>query len=166
MFSRRSWRPSRLQASTTLVISGALRMSSWKSALTTSKRLESSGSWTRMSAEPTKMDSSACHFFCTSPHVLMTLSTVPRFFCQRATASRNMGLVCTYFCPDMFCSCRLSFSSASVMASSICSAMMSVSWYGEKPKLSAAHVSSIFLSCFSMLSSFCARSTISEPAST
>jgi hypothetical protein len=73
-----------------------------------------------MSAEPTKMDSSACHFFCTSFQQDMTLSTVPSFFCQLATASRNTGLVCTYFWPDMFCSCRLSLSSASTMASSIC----------------------------------------------
>ena len=46
------------------------------------------------------------------------------------------------------------------------SAMMSVSWYGLNSKSRACQFSSIFFSCFSMLSSFWARSTISEHAST
>lgn len=86
--------------------------------MTTAKRLESSGSCTLMSALPTKMLSSACHFFCTSIHVVSTASTVPKRFCHAATLSPNMGLSCTYFWPARPWSCRLSFSSASVIASS------------------------------------------------
>ena len=66
----------------------------WKSALMASKRLESSGSCTLMSALPTKMDSSACHFFWTSSQVFSTTSTVPSFRCQLVTISRNLGLPC------------------------------------------------------------------------
>ena len=77
------------------ILQAVLTHCTWKSALTTSKRLESSGSWTLMSALPTKMDSKACHFFWTSSQVLSTTSTVPSFLCQFVTISKNLGLPCT-----------------------------------------------------------------------
>mmetsp|Transcript_23990 Transcript_23990/g.77994 ORF Transcript_23990/g.77994 Transcript_23990/m.77994 type:complete len:292 (-) Transcript_23990:437-1312(-) len=166
MFSRRSRRPSTLHASTVLVTSGALFMRSWKSALTPSKRFESSGSCTRMSAEPTKTDSSIAHFLDTSVHVASTESTVPSFFCQPVTASRNLGLPWTYLPADMFWRLRLSVSSASVMVSSTTRLSTSESGNGWYSRLRLAHVSPIFLSAFSMTSSFWARSTISDTAST
>mmetsp|Transcript_14097 Transcript_14097/g.33829 ORF Transcript_14097/g.33829 Transcript_14097/m.33829 type:complete len:227 (-) Transcript_14097:1523-2203(-) len=166
MFSRRSRRPSMLHASTTLSCSGAFFIRSWKSALIMSKRLESSGSCTRMSAEPTNTDSSMLHFLDTSPHTVSVLSTVPIFFCHPLTSSRNLGLPCTYLEPLRFCSARLSFSSVSWMMSSTISDSTSESGKGVKLRLRLAHVSSIFFSCFSITSSFCARSTISLTAST
>ena len=54
-----------------------------------SKRLESPGSWMRMSADPTKIDSSACHFFWTSIHVISTASTAPRRRCHSDTFSKK-----------------------------------------------------------------------------
>mmetsp|Transcript_66587 Transcript_66587/g.210804 ORF Transcript_66587/g.210804 Transcript_66587/m.210804 type:complete len:211 (-) Transcript_66587:4222-4854(-) len=147
-------------------MSGAAFIRSWKSALMPSKRLESSGSCTRMSAEPTKIDSSACHFFCTSPQVVRHESTAPSFFCHPVTISRNLGLPCTYLPPLMFCSARLSVSRASRMRSSTASCMTSESWYGWNMRSRLAQVSSIFLRAFSITSSFCARSTISDTAST
>ena len=65
-----------------------------KSALTASKRWLSAGSCCRMSAEPRKIDTSACHFFCMSDQVPSTRSTVPSLRCQVDTLSRKTGLAC------------------------------------------------------------------------
>ena len=66
-----------------------------KSALTASKRRLSSGNCSRMSAEPKKMDTKACHFFCKSDQVPKTRSTVPSFLCQVVTLSKKTGFACT-----------------------------------------------------------------------
>mmetsp|Transcript_11619 Transcript_11619/g.49589 ORF Transcript_11619/g.49589 Transcript_11619/m.49589 type:complete len:259 (+) Transcript_11619:870-1646(+) len=155
-----------LHASTQFSTSGASFIKLWKSPFMPSKRLESSGSCTLMSAEPTNTDSSMDHFLATSCQTPSTESTVPSLLCHSVTLSRNTGLPCTYFDPPRFCKARLSFSNASAMRSSTTRLSTSESGNGEKSRLSALHVSSNFASCFSMTSSFCARSTISETAST
>ena len=161
MRSRFSSRSSTLHASTTLVTSGASRIMFVNSVLTPSNRLESSGSCTRISCEPMNTLSSMLHFLATSAHTDRTLSTVPSFFCQSSTISWNL-VPWTYLLDPRFCKSKLSFSSASTIKSSTTMFTTSESGVnGTKSRFNAAHVSSIFTSCFSMTSSFCARSTIS-----
>mmetsp|Transcript_33993 Transcript_33993/g.79402 ORF Transcript_33993/g.79402 Transcript_33993/m.79402 type:complete len:265 (+) Transcript_33993:148-942(+) len=162
----RSRRPSKLQAMTAFVSLTASFMRSFHSASTPSKRFESSGSWTRMSAEPMKIDCRFCHLPCTSRHVDSTTSTEPSFFCQFWTLSRKSALPCTYLDDWRFWSWRELSSRASMTVSSTASRKRSaLSGSGGKDRFCTLHVSASFCSCFSMVSSFWARSTISSTSS-
>mmetsp|Transcript_9872 Transcript_9872/g.40463 ORF Transcript_9872/g.40463 Transcript_9872/m.40463 type:complete len:202 (+) Transcript_9872:9728-10333(+) len=146
-------------------MSGASRIMFVNSVLMPSNLLESSGSCTRISCDPMKTLSSMLHFFATSAQTDSTLSTVPSFFCHSSTISWNF-VPCTYLFEPRFWSSRLSFSSASTMRSSTTMLTTSESGLnGTKSRCKPAQSFSIFTSCFSITSSFCARSTISETLS-
>ena len=57
-----------------------------------SKRLESSGSWVRISSDPMKILSKCDHVRCTSNQMVMTWSAVDSFFCHVDTSSKKCAM--------------------------------------------------------------------------
>mmetsp|Transcript_46019 Transcript_46019/g.147056 ORF Transcript_46019/g.147056 Transcript_46019/m.147056 type:complete len:229 (-) Transcript_46019:4238-4924(-) len=86
-----SWsrRPSTEHASRMLVFLAVVSMIFFHALSMRSKRLASSGSWWRMSSEPTKMLSRYIHFLCTTIHTSVTSPMSERRLSHRRTSSRK-----------------------------------------------------------------------------
>lgn len=93
-----------------------------------SKRWLSSGSWARMSSEPTKMLSRWLHVRWTSNQMEMTASAVDSFCCQLVTSFRKWD---RYLDVIRFCSCTWLSSSVSTSTSSDLSSMVPVRGCGS-----------------------------------
>mmetsp|Transcript_2360 Transcript_2360/g.7768 ORF Transcript_2360/g.7768 Transcript_2360/m.7768 type:complete len:203 (-) Transcript_2360:4097-4705(-) len=127
-----------------------------------SKRFASSGSCSRMSSEPRKMDSSEHHARCTSSHTSSTARTVPSLpFQSVICVSKNpMKRL-----PIMFCSATSLSSSASYTSGGCWRICTPVFLNGAYSRPKPDQVCAIFLSCASSLISARACSTTSDTPS-
>ena len=106
MAVKASSRPSLRHASSGLGVCDASDICSLKEASMPSKRFASSGSCSRMSSEPKKMDSRLHHCRCTSTHASSVARTPPSLAFQPATAlskksTKRFESIC---CTEVSCS--------------------------------------------------------------